>query len=52
MLREALEAAKLTRCAVHEDAKSAMKSYLDTWVVSRLDEVIEAVEATANARRS
>lgn len=47
MLQEVLESARLTRCAVHDDAKAAMKSYLDTWVVSRLEEVIEAVKATA-----
>ena len=46
MLKDALDAARLTRCAVHDDVKDAMKNYLDTWVVSRLNEVIEAVEAT------
>jgi hypothetical protein len=46
MLKDALSSARLERCGCHADAKDAMRSFLETWVASRIEEVIEAVEAT------
>jgi hypothetical protein len=47
MLKDALSSARLERYASRETVSDGMRLYLETWVASRIEEVIEAVEATA-----
>lgn len=41
-LEKALDAAKLTCCGCSEESKKEMKGYLDTWVVSHIQVVLDA----------
>jgi hypothetical protein len=43
-IKAALQAAELRNCAVADEHKSAMKLYLDTWVVRRLQTAIREIE--------
>ena len=42
-LRDALESARLTRCAVAQEHQDAMKLYLNTWVVRRIEYALEQI---------
>lgn len=44
-LKEALSAAKLERCGVKQEHQDEMKLYLNTWVVGRIESVIEEIES-------
>ena len=46
MLKAALSSARLERYASKEGVSDGMRLYLETWVASRIEEVIEGVEAT------
>lgn len=46
MLKAALASARLERYAFKEHVSDGMRRYLETWVASRIEEVIEGVEAT------
>lgn len=44
-LKEALSSARLENCGVKQEHQDEMKLYLNTWVVWRLESVIEELEA-------
>ena len=45
-LKDALDAARLERCGVKQEAQDAMRGYLESWVADRIASVIEQVEKT------
>lgn len=49
-LDNAIEAAKLKRCGVEEEHQEAMKLYLDTWVVMRLEGIRRVLVGEQKAR--
>jgi hypothetical protein len=44
LIKDALASAKCERCGVDEKAQKAMRLYLDTWVVARLQFAVEIIE--------
>lgn len=48
LIVEALRSAKLERCAVAEEHKEAMRIYLDSWVVGRLEHALEIIDGKAS----
>jgi hypothetical protein len=43
LIEEATSSAKLERCSVDEEHQAAMRLYLDTWVVGRLEKAINDI---------
>jgi hypothetical protein len=50
LLRQALRSAKLEECSWSKDQKEAASVYLNSWVVSPLQRVIEAIEVRHKRR--
>lgn len=46
LIFEALRSAKLERCSIASEHKEAMKIYLDSWVVTRLELALEIIDGT------
>jgi len=44
LIVEALRSAKLERCGIADEHKEAMKIYLDSWVVTRLEVALEIID--------
>jgi hypothetical protein len=50
LISEALRSAKLERCGIAAEHKEAMRIYLDSWVVTRLELALEIIDGAGNGQ--